>query len=390
MIKPKHSTTMYSKTLYAQVWVLTIMLGACASQDETAKLKSELDQKKQALSALRTEIADLEKKIASADPAFAAMQDKSALVTVEAVTTGVFEHKIRVRGNVGSRQNVRLSSEAMGKVLAVHVQEGARIKAGAVIVSLDASVLQKNLLEMNTSLELLKTLYEKQERLWKQNIGSEIQYLQAKNNKESMERRIASMEAQLALTKVKAPFDATVEKVFINEGEMAAPGVPICALVGDRDTYLEADVSEELLGKFNKGDKVQVYFPSQNLSVESQIVAVGDVIKEDNRTFKIEVLLPNADSKIKPNQTALLDLTDYRNKEAVTVKSNVVLNDKKGQYVYVVQQQEDRKVAEKRYVARGMNYQSRTEILSGLSAGDSVIADGVNDVVDGVEIRIAK
>jgi RND family efflux transporter MFP subunit len=381
---------MYSKSLFLLVLAVAVVVSSCTTEDNTAKLKSELDQKKQALSALRAEIAELEKKVSAADPAFAAMQDKSVLVSVEDAALGVFEHKIRVRGNVGSRKNVTLSSEAMGKVVTVHIQEGDRVKAGTLLVSLDVSVLQKNIQEMTTSLELLRTLYEKQERLWKQNIGSEIQYLQAKNNKESMERRIAALEAQVALAKVKAPFDATVENVYINAGEMAAPGMPICALVGDRDSYLQADISEEFLGKFRKGDKVQVYFPSQDATINTQIAAVGDIIKEDNRTFKVEVQLPVSDSRIKPNLTALLDLTDYVNKQAITVSSNVIQNDNKGQYVFVVKQQEDKKIAEKRYITRGMSFSSRTEVLSGINPGETIVSDGVSDVVEGVEIRIAK
>ncbi len=367
-------------------WVAT----ACGTSENQDKIKADLDKKKQELATIKSEILELEKQLASLDPEFAKQQDKSVLVNLVTVQEGTFEHKIQVRGNVGSRKNITLSTESMGRILEVPVKEGQAVKAGQVLLRMDGDILSKSLKEMQTSYELMVTLFEKQERLWKQNIGTEIQYLQAKNNKESMEKRMATLKAQLAQTVVKAPFDGVVESVLANVGEMAAPGMPVIALTGSKGMYLQADVSERYLGTFRKGDKAEIEFPTMNKKFVTTINAVGDVIKQENRTFSVELGLPEGDKSFKPNQTAIILLTDYTNAKAVSVPTNYILNDKKGHYVYLQQVKDGNNTAVKRYIERGYTYGKLTEIVSGLKAGEQLITEGANEVVEGVLITLAK
>src|SRR5690606_14136693 len=195
---------------------------------------------------------------------------------------------------------VMISAETAGTIERVHVKEGQRVGAGQVLVTLDAAILRNAVAELKTSLELANTIFEKQSRLWEQKIGTEVQYLEAKNNKESLERKLATTQSQLAQAVVKAPFAGTVDDVTAREGEMASPGVPLVRITSPQDTYIKADISERYIGKLGVGDEVEVYFPVQDMRAKSTIAAVSQVINPENRTFSVEVKIPKVDITLKP------------------------------------------------------------------------------------------
>lgn len=372
-------------------WLFAIVLYACSEGSSPDKLKTQLEEKRKALAILKKEVKVLEDSLSKIDPSYGNPADKSVLVTAIAVVEEPFEHKMLVSGTVGSRKNINVSAETMGKINRLSVKEGDKVRRGQVIAQVDAEVMVRNLQEMKTSYELLKTLFEKQEKLWKQSIGSELQYLQAKNNKESMEKRIAALNSQISQATIKAPFDGTIESILVNEGEMAAPGLPICRMVGSQDQYLQADVTEQMIGKVKKGDKVNVEFPSLGKSITTTVSAVGDVINPENRTFSVEFNLPaSSAAQFKPNLTAVVQLIDYQNTKAIAVPSNYILNDNKGSYVYVIKQENDQALADRRYIDRGLSFDTRTEVLKGLAAGEQIVGEGVREVVDGVAVTISK
>ena len=372
------------------VWpVALVTLLACGdSGDDLAAKKNELDSYRSELKELKTKIASLEEEIAAEDPS-AVNQDKATLVTTMAVPTKTFRHYLEVRGSVTSEKNVLVSARVPAVVERVVVQEGDRVRKGQVLLVQDAKTIRRSIDELRTSLELATTRFERQKNLWDKKIGTEIQYLEAKNNKESLERRIASTQAQLDDYTIRAPFSGTVDDVLVKQGEITQPGTPLVQLVSLEDMYINADVSEAYLGKFDVGDSVEVTFPSLNQSLMSTISAIGEVINQNNRTFTIEVKLPNETSLLRPNLLAVLRIEDFHQPDAVVVPANLILSDNQGDYVYVAEEKNGQLTATKKSVERGMTYDSETLITTGLSGGEQLIREGFRDVAEGMNVKQA-
>lgn len=367
---------------------LALMAAACGSDDLTAK-KGELKEKKQELQALRAEIAELEKQIAAADPAFGQEVRDAQLVTVMPVKQETFEHYVEMRGDVQSEKNVTISAEAMGTVEQVLVSEGQQVNRGQLLINISADVLRNNISEVKTQLDLATAVYERQKNLWDQKIGTEVQFLQTKANKEALENRLATLQTQLAQAQVRAPFSGTVEEVMVRLGENAAPGLPMVRLVSLQDMYIKADVSESFVGAFKKGDKVDIYFPSLDKSYQSTITAVGQVINPNNRTFTIEARLPENAELLRPNLLAVLKIKDFEQPNALVVPTHLIQRDRKGEYVYAVETQDGVKQVVKKHVETGLSYNNETLIKSGLQPGDVLIDEGFREVTDGVAIKVA-
>ena len=377
-----------------------LLLAACNSNDDGGNggNTNEIEAKKQQLATYKKEmnelnqkISSLEQEIAAQDPSFAQQNRKATLVTTVPVQTKTFRHFVEVRGSVASRKNVTLSTEVPGRIQGVQVKEGQSVSKGQVLLSLDAETTQNNIKELETALELATTRFERQANLWEKKIGTEMQYLEAKNQKESLERSLATARSQLALTVIRAPFSGSIDKVMVREGEMAQPGVPLVRIVSLTDMYIEADLSESLLGKFQKGDSVEVRFPSFNKKLQSTINAIGQVIDPNNRTFTVEISLPENDELLKPNLLAIVRISDFEAKEAVVVPTNLIQTDNSGDFIYIAKQGEEEVMeAEKVHVERGLTYENETMITSGLQGGEKLIKEGFREVAEGVAVREAE
>jgi membrane fusion protein, multidrug efflux system len=370
--------------------ILVIVISACTPQptNDLDKKKTELEVAKKQLAELKAKISDLEKYISLNDSTFL-RNTNSVLVSPVKIDRKPFEHFIEVRGSVASRRNVTLSAQLGGEIERVYVREGQRVTKGQTLVSLNADVLRNTLEELKSSYELAKTIYEKQEKLWSQKIGTEVQYLQAKNNKQSLENRIAATNAQLAQMVISAPFSGTVDKVDALEGEMASPGFPLVRMVNSEDLYIKADISEEFAGKFSQNDKVEVYLTSLDKKVSTTISAVGQVINPENRTFEIEVKLTPG-LAVHPNQVTVLTLRDYVSTNSYSIPTKLIQRDNQGQYVYIIKTKADKTVAIKAYVQPGISYAGITEIVEGLTGEETIVGEGFRDVTDGAEITVAK
>jgi len=377
-----------------------LLLAACNSNDDGGNggNTNEIEAKKQQLATYKAEvnelnqkISNLEQEIAAQDPSFAQKNRKATLVTTVPVQTKTFRHFVEVRGSVASRKNVTLSTEVPGRIQGVQVKEGQSVSKGQVLLSLDAETTQNNIKELETALELATTRFERQANLWEKKIGTEMQYLEAKNQKESLERSLATARSQLALTVIRAPFGGSIDKVMVRVGEMAQPGVPLVRIVSLTDMYIEADLSESLLGKFQKGDSVEVRFPSLNKTLQSTINAIGQVIDPNNRTFTVEISLPENDELLKPNLLAIVKISDFEAKEAVVVPTNLIQTDNSGDFIYIAKQGEEEVMeAEKVHVERGVTYENETMITSGLQGDEKLIKEGFREVAEGVAIREAE
>ena len=313
------------------------------------------------------------------------------LVTVKNMTFEKFEHFFQVNGSVEAVHDAFISSEINGQIKTIHVKEGQRVKENQLLISLNAEVIESSIAEVKSALELAETVYKKRKGLWDKEIGSEIQYLEAKTNRDSLASKLKTLEAQLKMTKIKAPIDGIVDEIFKKEGELAVPGLQLIQLVNLKKVYINADVSETYLARLEKGDTALVTFPSYpELTFDAAIYRTGNVVKSKNRTFLVQLLLENKEEKLKPNMMALIKMKDIALDSALVVPSIIIKNDLKGSYLYVIDTQEKKgkTVARKTYVEPGISQGSDTLVTQGLEPGQQVIIKGYNLVKNGMEVKI--
>ncbi|AFL85655.1 RND family efflux transporter, MFP subunit [Belliella baltica DSM 15883] len=372
----------YSKFL---ILPLAALMFSCAKEDELSVKKAELDELKTQASELRVSIETLEKEISALDPEFGKLNRKSVLISTTTPKKEVFQHFVEVTGAVLSKKNVNISGEVSGRIQEITAVEGMRVSKGDILAVIDAESIQRNIEELEKQLELAVIVFEKQERLWKQQIGTEIQYLETKNRKESLEKSMAGLKTQLSRTKVRAPFNGTVETVNVRLGELVQPGTPMFQFVGESDLFIESDVSERYVGIVNRGDSVVVSFPSINKTLKTKVSAIGAIINPNNRTFKVEVVLPNLEY-VKPNMISVMKIKDYENKNAITVPNYLILQDSKGDYIFVV----ENGLSKKKYITRGKVYQEITEVLEGLDGSEILVDKGFREIGDNFSVNIAQ
>ena len=375
---------MKSLLTYASLLLLSFGVASCAGNDLDAK-KAELESLKSQLSELTTQIKTLEAELIAADPAFAAAAKKPLLITTVAATKGEFTHFVEVTGSVLSKKNVNISSETGGRILDIPAIQGMRMSKGQVLAKIDSESIQRSIDELENNISLARTVFEKQERLWNQKIGTEIQYLEAKSRKEGLEKSLASLRTQLGRAAIKAPFNGTVETVRVRVGELVQPGSQMFQFVGESDLFIEADISESYISALAKGDSVEITFPSIKKTIITKVSATGSIINPNNRTFKVEVFLPSL-PEVKPNMISVLKIQDYKNKESVIVPSHLIMADTKGDYLFAVESG----LAKKKYVTRGYTSGDQTEIVEGLTGTEVLVNKGFREVGDNFSVNVAK
>ncbi|MEX0967958.1 MAG: efflux RND transporter periplasmic adaptor subunit [Bacteroidia bacterium] len=369
--------------------MLAAGIQACSGNGE-----GDLDAKKKELSEKKAELKEIEKEIKSLQIEIAKLDTSTnyrknvTLVEVDPVDTGIFRHFIEIQGTAKSRQNVQVYPDVSGQILQILVREGQRVSEGQLLAKLDNDIIARNIEELETAYDLANTTFEKQERLWKQDIGSEMQYLQAKNQKESLENQINSARAQLSKTQITAPINGMVDEVMLNPGEMANPAQPLFRVVNLDKIEVSAEVSERYIGKIETGDTALVSFPSLNLDINVPVTYVSQVVNPGDRTFRVDVLLDNRDKKIKPNVMAVLKLNDYTSENTVIVPTHVVQQSNRGAFVFVADKTNEGPVAKKVFIEPGNTYDLETEVLTGLSGNERLITRGYQDLTDGDPIRL--
>jgi len=367
------------------ILLLAVLAIACGQAPEGLEgKKAALTEARAELKSIENKITSLEAEIKAEDPDFDKVSVKKTLVTVVSAQKRAFEHKIEVRGNVESRTNVNISAEMMGQLIELKVKEGQKVKAGQLIAAIDSDNLVKTIDEVESQLEFATTIFEKRARLWEKNIGTEIEYLQAKNNKESLENQLQTLLTQLDKTSIEAPFSGIIESVPVKNGEIIQPGQPVAFLVSNNNMYIAAAVSERYIGSFTVGDAVEVSLPAVNETFQSTISAVGNVINPASRTFTVEVEIPNGKDYLKTNLIAVLKMIDYHSAEAVVIPSRIIQEDFQGNFVYLMDKDKARKV----HVELGLSYDNHTEVLTGLNGGEPIIDKGNRSVADGTVIDL--
>jgi len=348
-----------------------------AKQKQLAELHKQLKEIKAKINKLKAEI-EAEKGEASDDGAVA--------VAVQTVTKRTFERYINVQGRIESDRVSMLSSKMGGNIVNIFVNEGDMVKKGQLLIEIDDDMLQSRLEEINTRLEFVKDVYERQKRLWEQQAGSEIQYLQAKNNYEAMLKSKETLEKQIKDTKIYASFSGYVDYIFVKVGEMLMPGMPAIKLADMRDPRVIADISESYIATVRKGIPAIVTFTDINQKIEGRVIAVSKSIDVKKRMFRAEIKLKRIPKNIKPYQICGVAIKDIVKHDVVTVPLAYVQTSGKRYFVYVCNL--DNMTAEKRFIETGMTNQTEVEVLSGLQPEEIIITDGTFDVADGQKIKI--
>ena len=370
--------------------VFSILLLSCGnkenaqSTDDLIKAKNikALNEKK---TALQTEIAKIEAGLATLD-----VKTDEALVSVLTVKDTVFSHYLDIQGNVDTKENILVQPEYSGTLTSLTVKAGDRVSKGQILARVDDAGMSSQLASAENQYSLAKTTFERQKNLWDKKIGSEIQYLQSQAQMVSSQKAVAQIRAQLSKTVVRAPFSGTIDEVFAEKGQVVAPSVQgLMRIVNLSNMYVSTTVPETYIGKLKIGDQVDVYLTSLGKTYKGKVRQVGNFINPNNRSFGIEVSIPNPDNLLRPNQVAKLKITDYTSKDAIVVPTNVIQEDGKGaNYVYVVEGSNGKTgKAKKVLVSIGKSADNGTEILSGLSANDIIVTEGVNSISEGMKLN---
>lgn len=367
--------------------LLTLALAACGggkTPDTLEGKKARLAELKQQQAQLSGELKTLEADIAKLDPK-KAEELRTKTVAVTPLAVGTFEHFIEVQGTVDAKNNVQVGPQSPGMIKAVYVKEGDRVGAGAVLARIDDQVMQESIAEIQNQLVLATTVFEKQKRLWEQQIGTELQYLQAKNNMESLQKRIQTLRAQAGLSRVTSPISGVVDKVNQKAGELASPGMPMFRVVNLSSLKAVAKISDAYVASVRKGDAVTVKFPDLKKEIKARITFVSTTVDPLSRTFSIEATLPSSPD-LKPNMLAQVLINDNNVKDALVIDENLVQNTEDGQTVYVAAAEGNRRIARARTVKTGPSYNGRVQVLEGLQAGDQLITVGYQELTDGQPI----
>jgi membrane fusion protein (multidrug efflux system) len=347
--------------------LIVLLISACGPRDKQGRLAQMEAQRE----ALETQIEKLKADVRGIE-----------------LQPSLFQHYIQVQGTVKSDNNILIPAQSNGVVKKVHVRPGDLVDQGQLLAELDGAILERSIDELTNSLGLVTTIYERQERLWKKNIGSEIEYLQAKNNKENLEKKLETLNEQYRLTKIYAPISGSVDDVMIKEGEMAAAGYGTIRIVQLSRLKITAPLSENYISRVSKNYPVKVMIPVIGRELDLKIDAVSQVIDPNNRTFQIEIKIPAREKNIMPNMLSVVTINDYTNTEALTVPYNVVQDTGSGYFLFVAEKQNDQWIANRRAVTLGENYADHVEIREGLSAGEVVITFGFQALADGQPISL--
>ncbi len=352
-------------------------------EGKKAYLKVKRDELKQ-LTAL---VSRLEDEIDQLDPERIAK--KARLVTVQPLKRKNFKKYVEVQGAVEADDLVDVTSESAGRIATLTVEEGDFVKKGQLIAKLDLEQINKQIAEVNKALELAQTVFERQERLWNQNIGSEIQYLEAKNNKERLEKNLETLEFQLTKGEVFAPISGVVDRVVLQSGEIATPGMPIIEILNTNRLKVVADVPENLLRSVKRGERVVIRFPALNIERTARVSLIGRTIDSANRTFKIEAAIDGNIGLLKQNLLATVMINDFTAPDVITVPVESVLQEISGKdYVFVKGSGEEGPVAKKVFVETGESYQGEIVVTQGLSGGEELIVTGARDLSENEPIKV--
>lgn len=381
-----------------QLFIITAFIIACGNSDKKSVDQvlekgslTELKEKRNEINALQNQyqeqLAQLNKRISELDTV-----QNLPLITTLKVVPQEFQHYLELQGSVSTKQNILIYPEMSGNLIRVNVKEGQKVSNGQILATIDEGGLSQQLAQLQIQADLAKTTYERQKRLWEQKIGSEIQYLQAKSNYESQMEAVNQLKSQLAKFTVRAPFSGVIDDVITEQGTFVAAGqTPLMRLVNLSDMYIETEVPERYITSITEGKSVKVEFPILNKTIDAKVRQAGNFINPANRTFKVEIAIPNNDGDIKPNLTARLKINDYTQESAILIPQSVISENADGeQYVYVIRDStaSGEATAERVIIKTGKVQGDFIEVTEGIDQTTTIIQEGARSVQDGQKVKI--
>lgn len=375
-------------------WLLLIGLIAAscgnARKDKAALLndkKAELQKLKGEQKELNDKIVKLETEIAKLDTS-SATAGKPRLVAIEPVAPNSFTHYVDLQGKIDAENVSYVAPRGQGgQIRALYVKQGQYVKKGQLLMKLDDAVVRTQLDQLNSQLAFQQDLYKRQQNLWKEGIGTEVQLTSARQNVISLQKQIASVKEQLSLSNIYAPSSGVAEEVNVRVGEFfspqsaAMPGAGI-RIVNTGTLKVVADVPENYLGKIGVGSAIRVQLPNTNRVIDTKVKVAGKIIDPSKRSFYIEAPVPS-DPDFKPNQIAVVKIQDYSTSNALTIPLSTLQNDESGKFVMVAEKEGGKLVARKHKIIIGELYGDRLEVKSGLQPGDQLITEGFQSLYEG-------
>ena len=344
-----------------------ISIAACGnkSNSDTAlnEKKTKLSELKKQQIQINTDVAKLEAEVIKADPS--AKTNNAKLVAVSVIGTEAFSHYIDLQGKVDAVNISYITPRgAGGQVRELFIKKGDNVKNGQLILKLDDAIIKQSIVAAKQGLQTIKTqlafannIYQKQQNLWAQNIGTEIQLITAKNNVETLESQFKNAEEQmkvseeqLKFTSVYSNVNGVADDVNIRVGEIfTGPGQ--IKVVNTNDLKITTQIPENYASLVVVGTPIKITLPDINKTIEAKINVVGKLIDPASRSFYVEAKIPN-DKSFRPNQIALVNVLDYQTKNAITISVNILQNDEKGRYVLLAVKENGNLVARKGWPAR--------------------------------------
>ena len=376
--------------------IATVLLASCGKKEQSVDAviaSGDLKQIRAKKDELSTKSQELLSQLKQLDGAIAKLDTnkKIPLITTINANSSEFIHYLELQGNVQTKKNVLVYPEVPGQLVSVFVKEGQKVAKGQSLARIDDGGMSNQLAQLEANEALAETTYQRQKRLWEQKIGSEIQFLQAKTNYEAQKNAVTNLRKTIAKYTIKAPFTGIIDDVIKEQGTEVAPGpgAEIFRIVNLGDMYIETDVPESYISSVQKGKDVEVDFPILGKKIDSKIRQAGNFINPANRTFKVEIGIPNKDRSIKPNLTAKLKINDYTNPNAILIPQSIISENSKGQqYVYVVNTKDGKSIAKQVVIKTGKTQGDVIEVLEGIKNGMKIINDGARSVKDSQEVKI--
>ncbi len=385
------------KNIYSLLLV-TLILASCGGENKKSIEEiieegnlTTIRAKRSEVVASQQEIAEqlnlLDSKIATLDTV-----KKIPLITTFKAKEEVFNHYLELQGNVNTKNLLVIFPEFSGILTKVYVKEGQKVIKDQLLATIDDGGLNQQVAQLQIQASLAKTTFERQERLWNQKIGSEIQYLQTKANYEAQLKAISQLQIQLAKTNVRAPFSGIIDDVITEQGSVVGAGQSqLMRIVNLNNMYIETDVPESYLPYVSKNNNVVVEFPVLGKIMNAKIRQTGNFINPANRTFKVEIAIPNKDNTIKPNLTAKLKINDYTNEKAVLIPQSIISENEKGeQYIYIIKDRNDNDeaIAKRVIIQTGKTQGDVIEVLDGVVNGTEIIQEGARSVKNDQSVKV--
>ena len=315
---------------------------------------------------------------------------KYPIVSTTKIIEQKFKHYVELQGDVKSDKVISIYPEFSGMINEIFIKSGENVDEGQILATIDDGGLKQQLSQLQITYNLAKTTYERQERLWNQKIGSEIQYLESKSMFEAQSKAIEQLNKQLSKTIIRAPFSGTVDNVIVKKGEVVYPGRSnLMLLVNMQEMYVESKVPENYINSITKGKDVIIEAPVLNMILKSKISLVANYINPLNRTYRIEAEIPDNNYKIKPNLNVKIRVNDYTNENAILILLNHInIDSNNEEYVYKIIKKDGKNYASKTIIETGRNNGDFIEVLKGVNISDEIVSEGARKITNNSEVKI--